>query len=61
MKVNLETGGIEVQVVLNELIENVFVSPNSPKWLTDLLKDVTLKFGYNFPVINSSLSDTPLY
>jgi hypothetical protein len=60
-KVNLKDGGIRIYIDLNVLIENIFVSPDSPLWLTNLVKDTCKRFGYNFRVINSKLNDRPVY
>ena len=60
-KLDLSNGGINVKVDLQTLIENVYVSPDSPLWLTNLIKETCTKFGYNFNVINSKLYDKPVY
>ena len=60
-KVDLSNGGISVKADLQALIENVYVSPDSPFWITKLIKETCAKFGYNFNVINSKLYDKPVY
>lgn len=60
-KLNLKTGGVKVKVDLKILVENIYVSPYSPKWFTDLIKDTCNKFGYNFNVKNSKLDDKPVF
>lgn len=60
-KVNLVDGGIKVQVKLSDLIENIYVSPDSSVWFTELVQDVSQKCGLNFPIINSRLKDFPLF
>ena len=54
-------GGIKIKIDLNSLVENIFVSPDSAEWLTDLVKDTCDKFGFSFNVINSRLNDTPVF
>lgn len=53
--------GIKIKVDLRVLIENIFVSPDSPGWLTNLITDSSKKFGFNFNVTNSRLSDKPIF
>ena len=53
--------GIKVGVSLKELIERVYVSPNSPPWLSQLVRDTCQKFGFDFEVVNSRLSERPSY
>lgn len=53
--------GFKIKVDIKELIENVYVSPESPKWLTELITNTCIKFGYHFNVINSRLNETPLF
>jgi uncharacterized protein YlaI len=43
------------------LIENIYVSPCAPHWFYDLIKDVISKYGHEFPVKQSKLSDEPFY
>lgn len=59
--VDLNQGGVKVEVNLNKLIHNIYVSPDSPLWLTLLIKDTCEKFGYNFNIINSSLEENPVF
>jgi len=60
-KINLDNGGVKVEVNLMKLIENVYVSPDSPTWFTELVKEVSEEFEVNVPVINSRINDTPIY
>lgn len=60
-KLDLDSGGAKIKINLNELIENIYISPNSPLWLTNLVKEVINRYDYNFEVINSGLDDKPLY
>lgn len=61
VKIDLQNGGCKIKVDLNELIENVFVSPDSPKWFLELVTDTSRKFGFNFNIINSNLNNRPIY
>jgi hypothetical protein len=53
--------GCEVSIELNKLIEAVYVSPESPKWFLELVKNVTKKYDFNFEVHQSLLAKTPVY
>jgi hypothetical protein len=60
-KFSLESGGKKINVNLVELIENIYISPSSPAWLTTLLQDLIAKYNLNIPIINSRLSEKPLF
>lgn len=60
-KINLQSGGCKIKINLTDLVENIFISPDSPKWMTDLVSDTCKKFGYNFNIINSNLNNQPIY
>jgi len=53
--------GVRISLSLEELIEAVYVSPDSPQWLTGLVEDTCRKFGYKFSIVNSRLSEQPIY
>ena len=53
--------GILVDVDLDILIENVYVSPTAPAWLASLVSNVLLKYGVNKPVVYSHLNEKPVY
>ena len=53
--------GMLVDVDLDMLIENVYVSPTAPTWLASLVRNVLLKYGIDKPVVYSHLSDNPVY
>ncbi len=57
----INNGGIKIRVGLDQLIENIYVAPNSTTWFTDLVKSVSKKYEYDFDVINSRLDDKPLF
>jgi hypothetical protein len=59
--VNLSQGGQKIKLEINDLIENVYVSPESSKWVEELINDTILKFGFSFKVIKSTLNDSPIY
>jgi hypothetical protein len=59
-KINSEWGKA-VPIALNQLIENVYVAPSAPDWFAELVRSITARFGFDFPVIHSSLDAKPLF
>ena len=53
--------GLYVPVDLERLIERIFVSPNAPSWILELIKIVTTKFGLKKEVAQSNLTTSPVY
>ena len=60
-KFSLEKGGIKIKIDLKQLIEKIYISPDSPIWLTILLEDILQKYGLRIPIVNSRLNQLPLY
>lgn len=60
-KVNLENGGIKIKLDLSVLIDNIYTSPDSSTWFTQLVQNVARKYNFSFPVVNSRLKDNPLF
>ena len=57
---NSESGRL-VAISPIQLIENVYVAPDAPSWFAELVKKITLQFGYDFEVKQSILSKAPVY
>jgi len=53
--------GISVHVDLDTLIEKICVSPASPAWLADLVRNITHRYGLDKPVDYSQLNEKPVY
>jgi hypothetical protein len=53
--------GIYVSVNINTLLEKVVVSPESPPWVANLVKDVVKRYGLRKRVEISSLNERPLF
>lgn len=51
--------GINVNVDLNKLIDNVYVSPYSPTWFKEIVEDIILKYGFTFHVKDSNMNAKP--
>jgi hypothetical protein len=50
-----------VCVDLNSLIQNIFVAPNCPAWILDLVKKMVSRYGLNKKVFHSGLEQNPMY
>ncbi len=55
---DLSEGGVKIPISFN-MIENIYLSPNSDKWFYNLIKDFVKDLKIN--VINSKLDDKPIY
>lgn len=53
--------GLNIGVDLNELVKSVYVSPDSPQWLFELIKSVSVRYGYDFDVLQSEMNASPLF
>jgi hypothetical protein len=52
---------VTVDVVLEELIKAVHVSPAAPQWFGELTEQLLRRYGLAVPVVRSSLYDRPSY
>jgi hypothetical protein len=50
-----------VKLDLKNLIENVFVSPNSSNWFFNLVQNIVSVYKLKIPVVRSSLEEEPFY
>lgn len=57
----LENSGISVPIDLDILIEDIYVSPTTPTWMTDLLQNMIRRYGLDLEVKCSKLRDQPMY
>lgn len=53
--------GININLDIDKLIENIYIAPGSPAWVTQLIKSVAKKYEIRAPVINSRLAEEPVY
>jgi hypothetical protein len=53
--------GIPIKVDLETLVQKIYVSPNAPNWLADLVIGAVKKYGYEFEVIHSKMNSSPLF
>jgi hypothetical protein len=52
-------GGIWQEVDLAKLIDKVYVAPTAPNWFKETVEQTIQKFDFKFPVVQSSLDDSP--
>jgi hypothetical protein len=53
--------GVDVPIDLKLLIENIYISPSSPQWFVDVVTSTVKKYGYSFPILQSSLNKSPIF
>lgn len=51
---------IPVGINLTRLVHDVYVAPDAPKWIAEVVADVSAKYGYVFPVRQSDLGTDPI-
>lgn len=50
--------GVFIPVDLNEMIERIYISPYSPKWIRDIVEGITKKFKLDKEIVHSSVFDS---
>jgi hypothetical protein len=55
-----DSNGLSISVDLNNLIDRIYVSPDSPDWFYELVKNVSCKYGIRKKVLKSSLDSEPM-
>jgi hypothetical protein len=55
-----DNNGLSIGLDLNGLIDKVYVSPDSPDWFYELVKNVSTKYGIRKKVLKSSLDSEPM-
>jgi hypothetical protein len=53
--------GLAIPVRVNDLISEVRVAPDAPDWVFEVVSDVTQRYEYQFPVVQSELGGEPVY
>jgi len=57
-----ELGGMYVSVLLETLIETVYIAPTAQPWFKQLVEDITVRtYGLSVPFVRSDLDSAPLY
>ncbi len=60
-KARIDEAGLWIGVDLPSLIERVYVSPSAAPWFAAVVREVTIKYGFNFPVLQSTLAEPAVY
>lgn len=53
--------GILVKCNLNDLIEQIVISPFAPPWFGAVVRETTSRFGYDFQISASEIQELPFY
>ena len=53
--------GVYVPVDVDKLIRGIYLAPQTPIWLVNLIKSVVIKYRLDKEVFPSSLDTTPIY
>jgi len=60
-KIDPASTGIAVQVDLSKLLKAVYVAPTVPNWISSIVQKLLLRYGFECPVIQSTLGNGPAY
>ena len=52
--------GISISCDLNILIKEIYISPDSPPWFSEIIKVACKTYGLNSPILHSKISKKPL-
>lgn len=58
---NMTDFGINMRVEINNLIDQIYIDPNSSGWFETVVTNICKKYDLNKTIHKSSLSDKPLY
>jgi len=50
-----------IEINLENLIENIYVSPNSDKWFDEIVRSIIKQYGFYFNLIRSEIDKSPKY
>jgi len=53
--------GIKIKVDFDQLIENIYIAPNSPQWFKELVSQTIELFGLHFNIKASKLEEIPKF
>ncbi len=53
--------GLMIKVDIEHLIEQIYIAPSTPDWFSDLVRAVINRYGYVFNVVQSKLSEQPIF
>ena len=50
--------GVFIPVDLDTMIERIYISPYSPKWIRDIVEGINAKFNFNREIAHSKVFDS---
>ena len=53
--------GLKIKVDIEHLIEQIYIAPSTPDWFSDMVRALILRYGYAFNVVQSKLSEQPIF
>jgi len=53
--------GVFIPVDLDTMIERIYISPYSPKWIRDIVEGINAKFNFNKEIVHSKVFDSVDY
>lgn len=53
--------GLSLPIDIDALIESLYVSPTAPEWMRQTVEAIVRNVGFNFPVVQSSLTAAPIF
>lgn len=56
-----DVSGIYVPVDVVGLIDRIYICPTAPNWVRELVESLVRRFGFSFPVVQSSLAEAAFY
>lgn len=42
--------GVYISININDLVKTIYICPTAPSYFSDMIKDLTKKYGYNFDI-----------
>ncbi len=61
LSMNESKMGLNIQIDMNKLIKEIYVSPDAPSWIVDLTEEIAKKYGVNAIVLKSDLGAAPVF
>lgn len=55
-----EDAVIPIAVDLTRLVEHVYVAPDAPGWVVDVVTQITKRYGFGFDILHSDLGSDPV-
>ncbi len=53
--------GLKIKMNVKVLVERIYIAPSAPEWFADLVRALIQRYGYNFDVEHSKLSERPVF